>query len=77
MSDYWKEFLTSGRALLLDTKSARKVTPASKTLKKEDLGVPETDPYKAFIRRVIQDKPKKSEIVKELKRFADAAEAAL
>lgn len=77
MSDYFKEFMTSGRALLLDTKSPRKVVPAARAIKKEHMGVVETDPYKAFVKRVVTEKPKKTEIVKELKRFAEAAEAAL
>lgn len=77
MSDYWKEFLTSGRTLLLDTKTPRKVVPKARQIKKEDMGVVETDPYKVFVKRVVQDKPKKTELVKEFKRFADAAEAAL
>lgn len=77
MDTHFKEFLASGRTLLLDTKTPRKVVPASRKIKKEDMGIAETDPYKAFVRRVVQEKPKKTEIVKELKRFAEAAESQL
>jgi hypothetical protein len=77
MDATFKEFLASGRTLLLDTKTPRKVVPAGRKIKKEDMGLTETDPYKNFVKRVVAEKPKKTEIVKELKRFAEAAEANL
>lgn len=77
MDNTFKEFLASGRTLLLDTKTPRKLVAPARKIKKEDMGLGETDPYKAFVRRVVQEKPKKTEIVKELKRFAEAAEANL
>ena len=77
MSDYFKEFLASGRSLLTDTKTPRKMAAKSRPIKKEHMGLTETDPYKAFIKKVIDEKPPKKELVKEFKRFCDAAEEAL
>jgi hypothetical protein len=72
-----RELLASGKRLLLDTKTPRKV--AAKTAKMEaPLGEPtETDPYRVFSKRVIHEKPKKSELIKDIKRFIETAEALL
>ena len=72
-----RELLASGKRLLLDTKTPRKL--AAKTGKMEaPLGEPtETDPFRAFSKRVISEKPKKVEVVKDIKRFIEVAEAAL
>lgn len=73
-----KAFLSSGKALLADTKTPRKVAPKTQKLKKEALGgPPETDPYRVFIKRVIDSKPGKKDMVKEFKMFIEGAEAAL
>jgi methionine synthase II (cobalamin-independent) len=73
MSDILKDFLSSGRKLLDDTKS-----PSAKTTKKQPPGVGtgpvETDPHKIFQRRTIQEKPKKSEVVEDIKKFIKQAE---
>jgi hypothetical protein len=37
----------------------------------------ETDPHKVFIKRTIAEKPKKAEVVEEMKRFTKAAEDCL
>ena len=73
MSDILKDFLASGRKLLDDTKS-----PTAKTTKKQPPAVStapvETDPHKIFERRTIQEKPKKSEVVEDIKKFIKQAE---
>ncbi len=73
----FKQFLASGRTLLVDTKTPRKVAAKTQKIAPEALGHVETDPYKIFIKKVTQEKPKKVELVKEFKRFIEAAEAQL
>ena len=74
MSDYLKSVFETGRKLLTDTKTPRKVTatkgPATKNLA-ESL---DFDPYKVFSRRCISERPQKAEVVKEIERFIKAAE---
>ena len=66
--------LKAGRKILTDTKTPKLIIKKSK----EQIGSPtETDPHKVFIRRTIQEKPKKAAIVEEIKRFITAAEALL
>ena len=73
-----KDFLASGKALLTDTKTPRKVAAKTQKLKKEALGgPPETDPFKIFVKRVVDAKPPKKEMVAEFKRFISAAESEL
>lgn len=73
MSEALKDFLASGRKLLGDTK-----TPTAKETKKQPpsvgSGPVETDPHKIFQRRTIQEKPKKSEVVEDMKKFIKQAE---
>lgn len=77
MSAYFDELQKSGRKILEDTK-----TPA--LIKKKGakpigaLDAPtETDPHKVFIKRTISEKPKKAELVEDIKKFITAAEAQL
>lgn len=74
MSSVLKDLMSSGRKLLTDTK-----TPATeKKVKPSTIHNPvETDPHKVFIKRTIAEKPKKAEVVEEMKRFCKAAEDAL
>lgn len=68
-----RQFLSSGKQLIEDTKVPRKVSAKQQKAvqsKPEELG----DPHKVFIRRTIQDKPKKAEIVKEFERFIKVEE---
>jgi len=78
MDATFKDFLQSGRALLTDTKTPRKLAAVGTKLNPLKVGgMDETDPYKAFVKRVISEKPKKGELVKDLKRFIEGAEAQL
>lgn len=72
-----KDMLASGRSLLTDTKSAKKPgpgasakTPATKSLS----APPETDPFKIFIRKCVDEKRKKTEIVEDIRRIIKTAE---
>jgi hypothetical protein len=78
MSDgNYKEFLASGRALITDTKTA-KVKSESVKAPKKGTDVPVSgDPHRVLIKRCIDDKIKKSEVIEEFKKFIQAAEAAL
>ena len=69
MGDYLKDILNSGKKILSDTKTPKLVKESKKNVP-EALG----DPHKVFIRRCIQERPKKAEVVAELKRFIEAAE---
>lgn len=72
-----KALFDTGRKLLADTKMPKpphqaklkdKVTPAS-------MATPaETDPYKMFVKRTIHEKPKKVDLVDEIKRLIEMAE---
>jgi hypothetical protein len=74
------QLFASGRKLLTDTKQPRKLPMTSKkgAAPPPALEGPiETDPFKVFIRRAINEKPPKTELVKDLQRFIDSAEAVL
>lgn len=73
-SDYLKEVLSSGRAILGDTKTPKLNKQTKPSSVQES---PESDPHKIFVKRAINEKPKKQDIVKEMERFIKAAEDAL
>ena len=75
-----KSLFDSGRKLLADTKAPKpvhqaklkdKVTPASMTQPTE------SDPYKMFAKRTIHERPKKPELVDDIKRLIEMAEKEL
>ena len=75
-----KAMLDSGKRLLVDTKQrkpthtgAKKPNPSKDLMPTPDDG----DPYKMFVKRVIADRPKKDEILKDIHRFIKVAEDAL
>ena len=77
MSDMMKQFLESGKTILQDSKTPG-VKKASK--KPEPLGaakMSEEDKHKSFVKYTIQDKPKKQDVVEQLLKFIDKAEAEL
>jgi hypothetical protein len=78
MSDgNFKEFLASGRALITNTKTP-KVKSESVKAPKKGTDVPVSgDPHRVLIKRCIDDKIKKSEVIEEFKKFIQAAEEAL
>tara|TARA_R110000822_G_scaffold204356_3_gene341092 strand:- start:407 stop:643 length:237 start_codon:yes stop_codon:yes gene_type:complete len=76
MSAHLEDFLKSGRKILDDTKTP--ALPKKKGEKVKTLGVEgphETDPHKILIRRTIQEKPKKKELIEEFQKFITASEA--
>ena len=82
MDDHFKHFLDSGKKLLTDTKAPRRVAAPVKG--KRDTGPAQPkmsdlsdDPHAVFVRRVVNEKPKKPEIVEQIKRFIVVAEANL
>lgn len=63
-----KQFMSSGKQLIEDTKVPRKMTEKKASAVKshpDELG----DPHKVFIRRTIQEKSKKADVVKEFEKF--------
>ena len=77
MSSYLKDVLSSGRKLLTDTKQLPSVTSKDKPKPSSIHTPPETDPHKVFIRRAISERPKKPEMVEEIKKFIKRAEECL
>ena len=76
MDSNLRDFLASGKKLLVDTKAPRRAE-AKKTVTKKDipgLGDGETDPHKRFIKRIIKEKPKKKEILEQFQRWIQQAE---
>ena len=69
-----KAFLHSGRHLLMDTKVPKKTGKKEKVTKEEVLGDMESDPHKIFRKRCIAEKPKKMDVVMDIRRFIEAAE---
>lgn len=81
MSDYLKDVLASGRKLLTDTKTPRKPMKVEEKPGKvpnpaAGSGV-ETDPHKIFVKRMIKERPKKTELVEEVQKFCDEADSKL
>jgi hypothetical protein len=75
MDGTYKEFLSSGRALITDTKTAKVKSESVKKAKSGfDTPPMDKDPHKTLIRRCIEDKIKKSDIVEEFKKFIEVAE---
>ncbi len=75
-----KDFLASGKKLLDDTKSPRRPLPKKEKVSKGEITgtpAPDGDPHKTFVRRSVQEKPKKSEIVEQFKKFIEVAESQL
>ena len=78
MDGNFKDFMSSGRALITDTKTP-KVKAVSVKAPKVGLEAPVEckDPHRMLIKRCIDDKIKKSEVIEEFKKFIDSAEAQL
>lgn len=66
MSDYLKDLTAKGMRILADSKSRPpKAAPKPPPITTK----PEADPHKAFVKRTIQERPKKSAVVEELMKF--------
>jgi hypothetical protein len=77
MSSYFDELQKSGKKILEDTKTPALIKKkATKPVGAMDAPT-ETDPHKVLIKRTISEKPKKSELVEDFKKFITAAEAEL
>lgn len=76
-----KEFIKSGKILLLDTKlpkpTSQKVDKKVETAKKGLMMESEQDPHKRLVYEVIKEKPSKTKLVEHFKRFIDQAESEL
>ena len=71
-----KEFLNSGRKIITDTKTPK--TTAKKSVSLEESVAADTgDAHQIFVKRTIRDKPKKSEIIEEFKKFIEIEEKLL
>lgn len=71
MSSYLKDVMSSGRKILGDTKTPKQSKETKPSSVQEP---PESDPHKIFVKRTINEKPKKAQVVEEMKRFIKAAE---
>lgn len=79
MDTILKDFLSSGKALVADTKKPKLkvMNKNEKATKAELMGQTEQDPHRILIRRVIKEKPPKKELIEQFQRFIEAAEACL
>lgn len=73
--------LKSGHKLLVDTKARKPVTDAPKKGKIPPLTqssmTQETDPHKRFVKMCIQNKPKKADMLKDIRSLISTAEESL
>jgi hypothetical protein len=75
MDGAYSEFLKSGRGLITDTKTAKVKSESVKKAKAGfDTPPTEKDPHRVLIRRCIDDKIKKSDVIEEFKKFIEQAE---
>ena len=77
MDNNFKEFLSSGRALITDTKTPKVKSESVKGPKKGTDVPVSSDPHRVLIKRMIEDKIKKSDVIEEFKKFIQEAEDAL
>jgi len=78
MDGTYQDFLASGRALITDTKTAKVKSESVKKAKTGfDTAPLEKDPHRVLIRRCIDDRIKKSDVVEEFKKFIETAENAM
>jgi len=71
MDKTFQAFIDSGRHLILDTKVPRKMgQKTSKPMTTSDGG----DPHKVFVKYSIANKPKKAELLVDIKKFIKQAE---
>jgi len=83
MDEHFKHFLDSGKKLLTDTKAPRRMAVAPVKGKKDTgpaqpkMSDVSDNPHALFVRRCVHEKPKKSDIIEQIKRFITVAEADL
>lgn len=78
MDGTYRDFMTSGRALITDTKTAKVKSESVKAPKKGlDVVIESSDPHRTLIKRCIDDRIKKSDVIEEFKKFIQSAEEAL
>jgi hypothetical protein len=77
MDATYKSFLESGRHLVMDTKMPRKVGAKPPPIAMTGGGPGSDDPHKTFVKNAITSKPKKTELVEDIKKFIKTAEAHL
>lgn len=69
-----KEFLKSGKAIITDTKLPKAQPTKKQVPLQESLSEPSGDRHQVFVKRVINTKPKKSEILEEFIKIVQEAE---
>lgn len=78
MDETFKNFLQTGRTILRDTKMPRKIPVKVEKKGKEAHQLKQSpvsdDPHKVFVRKVVAEKPKKKDILEQIKRFIVSAE---
>lgn len=74
-----KALMDSGRKVISDSKTPKLAQKKKQVSRDEALGVgpAETDPHRVFVKRTINEKPKRAEVVKDIERFIKQAEAEL
>lgn len=79
MDSTLKALMDSGRKVIADSKTPKMAQKKKQVSRDEALGVgpQDTDPHRVFVKRTINEKPKKAEVVKDIERFIKQAEAEL
>jgi hypothetical protein len=77
MDATYKSFLESGRHLVMDTKTPRKVGTKPPPIAMTGGGPGSDDPHRVFVKSTISGKPKKADLVKDIEKFIKQAEASL
>jgi translation elongation factor EF-1alpha len=77
MDNTYRDFMQSGKALITDTKTPK---VKAKSVKGPDKGtdvIVSGDPHKVLIKRCIDEKIKKSDVIEEFMKFIIQAESEL
>lgn len=77
MNDALREFLNSGKKIIGDTKQPKSQPTKKQVPLQESLSEPSGDAHSVFVKRTIREKPKKTEILEEFKKFVEIAEKEL
>jgi len=78
MDNNLKEFLSSGKRMITDTKQPKpKTSSVPAKAKSEALDGNEPDPHKRFVKYCVKNKPDAKELIKEFEKFIEIEEAKL
>jgi hypothetical protein len=78
MDSSFKDFLSSGKRMITDTKQPKVKTSAVPAKKKSDaLDGDDPDPHRRFVKYCVKNKPEAKDLIKEFEKFIEIEEAKL